>query len=46
MSNLNFMLYENLQFIEYMLNNNYDKEVITDYIHYNLNLIENTKGEN
>ena len=45
MQNLDHMLYENLQFIKYMLENNYDRDIMLDYVIYNLNLIQNTKGE-
>ena len=40
MQNLDHMLYENLQFIKYMLENNYDRDIMLDYVKYNLDLIK------
>lgn len=43
MDNLAHMLYENLQFLNYMIQNDYDKDIISDYISYNLDMIQNAK---
>lgn len=43
MQNLDHMLYENLQFIKYMLENDYDRDIMVDYVNYNINLIKESQ---
>lgn len=44
MQNLDHMLYENMQFIKYMLENNYDRDIMLDYVTYNINLIKEAQN--
>lgn len=37
------MLYENLQFIKYMLEHDYDQDIVLDYVNYNINLIKESQ---
>ena len=43
MQNLDHMLYENLQFIKYMLENDYDRDIMLNYVKYNINLIKESQ---
>ena len=43
MQNLDHLLYENMQFIKYMLENNYDRDIMLDYVNYNINLIKESQ---